>query len=68
MPFDIAELYFAKAALYQEYEPEGENRILPSIPIALQMEEEDDGEVVEPENPSKIRRVVGPNDWVIYEF
>ena len=32
------------------------------------MEEEDDGEVVEPENPSKIRRVVGPNDRVIYEF
>ena len=68
MPFDRAELYFAKATLYQEYELEGENRILPFIPIALQMEEEDDGEVVEPENPSKIRRVVGPNDRVIYEF
>ena len=48
MPFDRAELYFAKAALYQEYETEGENRILPFIPIALQMGEEDDGEVVEP--------------------
>ena len=29
MPFDRAELHFAKVALYQEYEPEGENKILP---------------------------------------
>ena len=69
MPFDRAELHFAKAALYQEYEPEGENRILPFNPIALQEEEEeDDGEVVEPERPSKIRRVTRPDGWVVYEF
>ena len=29
---------------------------------------EDDGEVVEPERPSKIRRVTGPNSRVIYEL
>jgi len=45
MPFDRVELYFAEAALYQEYELEGENRTLPFNPIALQREEEDDGEV-----------------------
>ena len=32
------------------------------------MEEEDDCEVVELEKPPKIRRVVGPNGRVIYEF
>ena len=56
MPFDRAKLHFAEVALYQEYEPEGENRILPFNPIALQAEEEDDGELVELERPSKIRR------------
>ena len=70
MPFDRAELHFAEATLYQEYEPEGENRILPFNPIALQEEEEeeDDGEVVEPERPSKIRRVTRPDGQVVYEF
>ena len=48
MPFDRAELHFTEVALYQEYEPKGENRILPFNPIALQAEEEDDGKVVEP--------------------
>ncbi|XP_075674851.1 uncharacterized protein LOC142644050 [Castanea sativa] len=56
MPFDRAELHFAEAALYQEYEPEGENKILPFNPIALQIEEEDDGKVVELEKPPKIRK------------
>ena len=68
MPFDRAELHFAEATLYQEYEPEGENRILPFNPIALQEEEEDDGEVVEPERPSKIKRVTRPDGQVVYEF
>ena len=68
MPFDTAELHFAEATLYQEYELEGENRILPFNPIALPVEEEDDSEVVELERPSKIRRLIGPDDWVIYEF
>ena len=31
MPFDRAKLYFTEVALYQEYEPEDENRILPLI-------------------------------------
>ena len=68
MPFDRAELHFAEATLYQEYELEGENRILPFNPIALPVEEEDDSEVVELERPSKIRRLTGPDGRVIYEF
>ena len=68
MPFDRAKLYFAEAALYQEYEPKGENRILPFIPIALQAGEEDDGKVVEPERPSKIRRITELDGRVVYEF
>ncbi|KAL4606585.1 hypothetical protein ACB092_09G114000 [Castanea dentata] len=68
MLFDRAELHFVEAALYQEYEPEGDNIILPFNLIVLQAEEEDDGKVVELERPSKIRRVTGPDDWVIYEF
>ena len=67
IPFDSAELHFAVAALYQEYEPKGENRILPFNPIALQAEEEDDGEVVELEIPSKIR-TTRPDGKVVYEF
>ena len=68
MPFDRAELHFIETALYQEYEPEGENRILPFNPIALQAEGEDDGEVVKPERSSKIRRVTRLDDRVVYEF
>ena len=41
MPSDKAELHFSKAALYQEYEHEGENIILPFNPLALQIEEEE---------------------------
>ena len=36
MPFDRAELHFIEAALYQEYKPKSENRILPFNPIAFQ--------------------------------
>ena len=68
MPFDRTELHFAEATLYQEYELKGENRILPFNPIALPIEEEDDSKVVELERPSKIRRLTGPDDRVIYEF
>ena len=67
-PFDKTMLHFAESALYQEYELEGENKILPFNPIALQREEEDDGEVVESERPSKIRRITKPDGKVIYEF
>nr|POF08007.1 hypothetical protein CFP56_55321 [Quercus suber] len=68
MPFDGAELHFVEAALYQEYEHKGENRILQFNSIALQVEEEDNGEVVESERPSKIRRITRPYGWVVYEF
>ena len=68
MPFDRAKLHFVEADLYQENEPEGNNRILPFNPIALQAEKEDDGEMVELERPLKIRKVTGPDGRVIYEF
>ena len=42
MPFNRAELHFTEATLYREYEPEGENRILPFNLIVLQAEEEED--------------------------
>ena len=42
MPFDRTKLHFAEATLYQEYELEGENIILPFNPIALPVEEEED--------------------------
>ena len=45
MPFNRVKLHFAEAALYQEYEPNGKNIILPFNPIAFQRDEEDDGEV-----------------------
>ena len=35
MSFDRVELHFAEAGLYQDYEPDGENKILPFNPIAL---------------------------------
>jgi len=68
MPFDRVELHFAKANLYQKYELEGENRILSFNSISLQAEEEDDGEVVELERPSKIKRVIRPDGRVVYKF
>ena len=34
MPFDRVKLHFAEAALYKDYEPKGENKILPFNPIA----------------------------------
>ena len=68
MPFDKAKLHFAKAALYQEYEPKGENRTLPFNPISSQREEEDDGEVVGPKRPFKIRKTTRLDGKVVYEF
>ena len=43
-------------------------KILPFNPIALQREEEDDGKVVEPERPSKIKRITRPDGKMVYEF
>ena len=68
MSFDRAELHFAEVALYQEYEPGSEKKILPFNPITLQREEEDDGKVVEPERPSKVRRITRPDGKVVYKF
>jgi len=68
MPFDRVKLHFTEIALYQDYEPEDENKILHFNPIAQQIEEEDDGEVVELERPFKIRRTIGLDGWVVYEF
>ena len=56
MPYDRAEHHYAKAVLYQEFEPKGENMILPFNSTVLEREEEHDGEIVEPERPPKIRR------------
>ena len=67
MPYDRAELHYAEAALYQEFEPKGENMILPFNATILEREEEDNGEIVEPERPPKIRRTTKP-DGKVYEF
>ena len=66
IPYDRAEFHYAKAALYQEFEPEGENRILPFNATILEREEEDDGEVMEPERPPKIKRTAKPDNKVVY--
>ena len=68
MPFDRTELHFARATLYQEYEPKDENKILPFNSIALQREEEDDRKVIDLERPFKIRRTTRPDGKVVYEF
>ena len=54
--------------MYQEFELEGENKILPFNATILGQEEEDDGEVVEPKRPPKIRRTTKPDGRVVYEF
>nr|POF03728.1 hypothetical protein CFP56_06647 [Quercus suber] len=68
IPFDKAGLHFAEVALFQEYKPKGENKILLFNPISLEREEEDDVKVVKPESPSKIKRTTRPNGKVVYEF
>ena len=68
MPYNRAKLYYAEVALYLEFKPEGENKILPFNATVLGQEEEDNGEVVEPERPPKIRRTIKPNGKAVYEF
>lgn len=68
MPFDRAKLHYAKVTLYQEFEPEEENMVLPFNVIVLEQEEDDNREVIESERPPKIRRITKPDDKVIYEF
>ena len=57
MPYDRAKLHYAGATLYQEFEPKGENKILPFNATVLERGEEDDGEVVVAEGHPKIRRI-----------
>ena len=68
MTYDRVELHYTEATLYQEFEPEGENKILPFNATILEQEEEDDGEVIEPKRPPKIRRTTKPDGRVVYEF
>ena len=68
MPYDWAKLHYAEAALYQEFEPKGENRILPFNATVLEKEEEDNGEVVEPKRPPNIKRTTRQDGKVVYEF
>ena len=68
MPYDRVELHHAKTTLYQECEPEGENKILPFNATVVEREEEDDEEVIELDRPSKIRRITKPDGKVVYEF
>ena len=67
MPYNKAELHYAKATLYQEFEPERENRIYPFNATILK-EEENDGKAVKPKRPPKIRRITKPDGKVVYEF
>ena len=68
MPFDRVELHYVEVALHQEFEPEGENRVLPFNATILEQEEDGDGEVIEFERPPKIKRITKPNGKVIYGF
>ena len=68
MPDDRVEVHYAEVVLYQEFELEGENKILPFNVTILEREKEDDREVVKPEGPHKIRRITKPDGKVVYEF
>ena len=68
MPDDRVEVHYAEVVLYQEFELEGENKILPFNVTILEREKEDDREVVKPERPPKIRRITKPDGKVVYEF
>ena len=54
MTFDRAELHSVEAALYQEFEPEEENRFLPFNATVLEQNEDDNEEVIESERLPKI--------------
>ena len=68
MPYDRVEIHYAEVALYQEFKPEGEKRILPFNATVLEQEEDDDREVMKSEKPPKIRRITKPDGKVVYEF
>lgn len=54
--------------LYQEFEPERENKVLPFNAIILEQEEDGDRKVIESKRPPKIRRITKLNGKVVYEF
>ena len=68
MPYDRAELHYEEATLYQEFEPERENRILPFNATVWEQKEDDDGEVIKFKRSPKIRRITKPDGKVAYEF
>ena len=68
MPDDWAEFHHTEVALYQKFELGGENKIVPFNATVLEREEDDDGEVIELEKPSKIRRITMLDGKVVYEF
>ena len=68
IPFDRVELHYAEVALYQEFEPEEENRVLPFNATILEQEEDGDEEVIKFERPPKISRITKPDGKVVYEF
>ena len=66
LPYDRAKLHYAKVALYQEFELDGENKILPFNATILEREEQD--EVIESKMPLKIRGITKPNGKMVYEL
>ena len=66
LPYDRTKLHYAEVDLYQEFEPDGENKILPFNATILEREEQD--EVIESEMPLKIRRITKPDGKMVYEF
>nr|POE76689.1 hypothetical protein CFP56_75048 [Quercus suber]POE79295.1 hypothetical protein CFP56_15236 [Quercus suber] len=67
-PYDWVELHHTEITLYQEFEPGGENKIIPFNATVLEMEEDDDREVIEFEKPPKIKRITMLDGKVVYEF
>ena len=66
LPYDRAKLHYAEVALYQDFELDGENKILPFNATFLEKEEQD--EVIELEMPLKIRRITKLDGKMVYEF
>lgn len=68
MPYDRAELHHAKVTMYYEFEPKGENMILPFNSTTLKRYLEEDGKVIELESTLKIKRITKTNGKTVYEF
>ena len=66
LPYDRAKLHYAEVALYQEFEPDGENKILHFNATFLEREEQD--EVIELEMTFKIRKITKLDGKMVDEF